>query len=133
MADRLHPLDLRTIVAAVSWLTHFRNPKDALNCADEILAELERTAKPERHSVRVPGALVTDGPEPPNDAPGSGWIARITQARVEARAEGARDERERIIALLDSDDSVEVQTFDFGQPVGRLRGNYLRTYLEPKP
>lgn len=110
-----------TLVQGTQW-QFTGTPRGTVEEADALLAELERTAPcPLCHVVTMAGAtekahapgcgldfrIVTGeesapiGPDPREFArPGDIHIPQSPPSPAEARAEGARDERERIIAVL---------------------------------
>lgn len=107
MSERMHPQDLRAIVAAITGTDIEASStwkQDTVKSADLLLAELERTAKPEARSVKT-----------------------LERSLVE---KGAREERERIIGILLTSypvcDSADATPF-------RLNEIWLRHALEPKP
>lgn len=112
--SRLHPQDLRALVGAILGNAEPRRAwVDIVAEGDGLIEEVERTAKPE--------------PDP-----------ELTTWKAMAKAEGAREERERIIGLLVASDNICLKA----KPANHTPGEQwdllntweeVRAALEPKP
>jgi len=128
--ERMHHEDLRALVAALmcqgvhalteSWETA------SIKDADALLAELDRTAKPEPPDPLNPRASIRRALEKQENHPG--WMDRIKRERMKAYDEGALAERERITALLDKDGANQLILRNGGTD---LFGDCLRDVLTP--
>ena len=154
--ERMHPQDLRALVAiqlvAAGLCTNRPKFTDPVMEADDLLAELERTApKPEpnpgtlehwRQEVGKANARAEIAEA--HDREGTAIMGRLegmlaeSKARVadledQARTEGARAERERIITLLDGDVGKDLRLTSLAPPERRfLFHDELRAALTPK-
>lgn len=147
MTDRLHPQDLRAIVAAI--MTHDLGIKEAVEGSGCLLAELERTAKPEPvtdltadHEAEWEEAyyqkLHLDALERAvkntREVLGAKNHEATEVAAKRALSDAAREERERIIALLDDGGHPRYAVTDIeGEEGNALLGPALRSFLEPRP
>lgn len=139
--NRMHPEDLRAIVAAVilSNNRHDGIISHAVVDTDVLLAELKRTAKPEPKLVPnpCPGLMVED----------RDTFDRIVQFRLgtllqerEAKLvqaikdEGAREERERLIDILVYGQGHPIRAFKCHEGGATLANELeVKAALEPKP
>ncbi len=186
MSERMHPQDLRAIVAALQLQAPEASIRTAVRLTDELLAELERSAMPEgaddirarfdrflgrmeeifpeagdRTELLAHAAAAKDRARafqvalqeanesrmkmirlvddirscfPEGFHPELTLAGRICALAGSSRAEGARDERERIFHLLNGTGLLHVATEFTDQPGSkRLYGKALRDALEVKP